>query len=252
MKYLKILSEISNPIRIKILLLLYDEKSTITELKNKIGDISHSEISRHMGRLAKLNFIAKESIPGRKYELTYFGRITVKLYRPLDFIFQNSEYFEDHQIDNIPEELLHGLHNLEAAELITGTGNLMVKVKNFIESAIKELWIMTNDPFPYEITIRHVYLIISPHVLKYGREVNHEITKYEVHTLTEVNVCILLSDMGHGFLFLPNLNSSNPDFNVGFYVSDPDGYNYLKELFYHFWQTSKEFKFDKTKFFRND
>jgi DNA-binding transcriptional ArsR family regulator len=246
MKYSKIFSEISNPVRINILLLLYENKATITELKEKIGDISHSEISRHIGRLAKYNLITKETIPGRNYELTHFGRITVKLYKPLDFIFQNSEYFENHQIDDIPESFLQGINNLNAAELITGAGNLMVKGKSFVESAIKELWIMTNDPFPYEITVKHVYLIIPPHMLKYGREVNHETTNYEVHTLPEVRVCIMLSDTGQGFLFLPNLNSSNPDFNIGFFVSDTEGYNYLNSLFQHFWKSSKEFLFDKT------
>jgi len=252
MKYSNILSGISNPIRIKILLLLYENKSTITDLKNNIGDISHSEISRHIGRLAKLNLITKESIPGRNYELTYFGQIIVKLYKPLDFIFQNSEYFENHQIENIPEAFLQGLYNLKDSELISGTGNLMIKVKSFIELANKEIWIMTNDPFPYDITVKNVYLIIPPHMLKYGREVNHKTTNYEVHTLPEVKVCILLSNIGQGLLFLPSLNSSTPDFNIGFVVSDTQGYDYLRSLFDHFWQVSKEFKFDKTKFFRND
>ncbi len=252
MKYSKIFSEITNPIRINILLLLYDNKSTITELKEEIGDISHSEISRHIGRLAKHELITKETIPGRKYELTHFGKIVVKLLKPLDFIFQNKEYFENHQIDFIPESSIHGLHKLKNAKLITGTGNLMIKGKSFVELANKELWIMTNDPFPYEITVKHVNLIIPPQMLKYGREVNHKTTKYDVHILPEINVCLLLSDIGQGFLFLPNLNSSNPDFNVGFHVSDTEGYNYLKSLFHHFWKISKEFKFDETKFFRND
>lgn len=59
MSYNKILSEISNPIRMNILLLLNEKKSTISELKEKIGEISHSEISRHIGRLAKQNLIIK-------------------------------------------------------------------------------------------------------------------------------------------------------------------------------------------------
>lgn len=249
MKYPNILSEISNPIRINILLYLSDEKCTISELKDKIGDISHSEISRHVGRLANEGLITKESIPGRKYELTNLGKITVKLFKPLDFIFQNSEYFKDHHIDDIPEPLLQGINSLVGAELITGTGNLMVKGKEFVESAIKELWIMTNDPFPYEITIKHVNLIIPPHMLKYGREVDHEKTTYEVRTLPDVRFCILLSDIGQGFLFLPNLNNPGPDFNVGFYITDIDAYNYLKSLFDHFWKVSKEFLFDRKAFF---
>ena len=54
--------------------------------------------------------------------------------------------------------------------------------------------------------------------------------------------------MNQGLLFLPNLDSSNPDFNEGLYVSDPAGCGYLKELFQYFWEKSKEFLFDRTKF----
>jgi DNA-binding transcriptional ArsR family regulator len=243
MKYSKILSEIANPIRTSILLNLYDNNLTVSELKEKIGDISHSEISRHIGRLAEHKLITKESIPGRKYELTHFGAIIVKLLMPIDFILKNSDYFKTHRIDDIPEELLQGLENLGSSEHIIGTGNLMVKGKTFIESAMKDLWIMTNDPFPYEIKVKHANLIIPPHMLKYGFEVDHIRTKYDVKLLPEVHVCIILSDLGQGFIFLPNLTSSAPDFSEGFFIKDSKGYEYLKRMFFHFWEISKEFTF---------
>ncbi len=243
MKYSKILSEIANPIRTSILVNLYENNLTVSEMKEKIGDISHSEISRHIGRLAEYNLITKETFPGRKYELTHFGTIIVKLFMPLDFILKNSEYFKTHRIDDIPEELLQGLEHLRSSEHIIGTGNLMVKVKTFIESAMNDLWIMTNDPFPYEIKVKHVNLIIPPSMLKYGFEVDHERTKYEVKILSEVHICLILSDLGQGFLFLPNLTINAPDFNEGFFIKDSKGYEYLKNLFFHFWENSKEFPF---------
>ena len=248
MSYLEILSEISNPIRIKLLLKLYENKYSVTELKDHMGDISHSEISRHLGRLAKHNLITKEEITGRKYQLTHFGKTVMKLYKPLDFILQNNEYFNNHKIDNIPESFLEGLHNLESSELILGTGNLLMKGKDFIESTINELWIMTNDPFPYEIQAKKVNLIIPPHMLKFGRKANHEKTKYIVHTLPDVNIGLILSDVGQGFLFLPNLNASTPDYNSGFFIIDPNGHTFLKTIFDYFWQNSEQFIFDPKKF----
>ena len=247
MNYSNILAEISNPIRMKILLFLFEKKSTVSKIKDKIGDISHSEISRHIGRLAKQNLITKEEIPGRNYELTNFGKIVVKLLRPLDFVVKNSDYFKNHKIDDISESFLEGIYNLESAELIIGTGNLLIKGKDFIESVLNELWIMTNDPFPYEIQAKKVNLIIPPHMLKFGREVDHEKTKYIVHTIPAVHIGLILSDVGQGFLFLPNLNASTPDYNSGFFIIDPKGYTFLKTIFDYFWQNSEQFLFDPKK-----
>jgi len=247
MSYFEILSEISNPTRIKLLLQLYENKSSVTELKDHIGDISHSEISRHLGRLAKHNLITKEEITGRKYELTHFGKTVMKLYKPLDFILQNNEYFNNHNIDNFPESFLQGLYNLESSKLIIGTGKLLMKGKDFIESTINELWIMTNDPFPYEIKAKTVHLIIPPHMLKYGLEVNHQKTRYIVHTIPEVHIGLILSDVGQGFLFLQNLTASTPDYNSGFFIADPKSHTFLKSVFEYFWQNTEKFNFDPKK-----
>ena len=161
----------------------------------------------------------------------------------IDMIKPLPGYWDEILGTDIPEELLQGLENLDSSEHIIGTGNLMVKGKTFIESAMKELWIMTNDPFPYEITVKHVNLIIPPHMLKYGFEADHIRTKYDVKLLPEVHVCIILSDLGQGFIFLPNLKGSAPDFSKGFFIKDSKGYEYLKTMFFHFWEISKEFTF---------
>lgn len=241
-------TEISNPIRMELLFILFNKKATISELKAKIGDISHSEVSRHIGRLAKQDLITKEAIPGRNYELTNLGKMIVKLIKPLDFILENSEYFKSHRIDDVPEALLQGLQDLSASEIVHGTGNLLIKGKDFMELPNKELWVITNEPFPYEIRAKNVYLIIPPKMLKFGLKVNHETTKYHVHVLSEVHLCMVISDMGQGFIFFPNLENSNPDFNSGFYISDDKGIDYLKSLFTYFWQNSKEFLFDPKSF----
>ncbi|TFG22115.1 MAG: ArsR family transcriptional regulator, partial [Promethearchaeota archaeon] len=118
-------TEISNPIRMELLFILFNKKATISELKAKIGDISHSEVSRHIGRLAKQDLITKEAIPGRNYELTNLGKMIVKLIKPLDFILENSEFFKSHRIDDVPEALLQGLQDLSTSKIVHGTGNLL-------------------------------------------------------------------------------------------------------------------------------
>lgn len=248
MDYPEILKELANPIRMSILLVLNDAPNTIGDLKATIGDISHSEISRHVGRLAKQDLITKEAIPGRNYELTEFGKIVVKFLKPLDFVVKNGGYFTSHLINPLPDIFLNGLSALNSSELIIGTGKLLSKGKDFIESANKELWVITDEPFPYEITAKDVYLIIPPKMLKHGLDVDHEKTRYHVHVLPEVKLCLTISDVGQGFLFFPRADNQRPDFNSGFYILGPPGIDYLRRIFDHFWQSSKEFLFDPNKF----
>ena len=75
--YSDLISELSNPIRIKILLLLNENPATLTNIAEKIGDISKSEVSRHLSRLLEHGFIQKEMPAGRNYEISPFGKVVI-------------------------------------------------------------------------------------------------------------------------------------------------------------------------------
>ena len=59
-EYSDLILELSNPISVKILFMLNEKAATLTYIADKLGDISKSEVSRHLSRLMKHGFIHKK------------------------------------------------------------------------------------------------------------------------------------------------------------------------------------------------
>jgi len=59
-QYSDLISELSNPISFKILFMFNEKAATLTYIAEKFGDISKSEVSRHLSRLMKHGFIHKK------------------------------------------------------------------------------------------------------------------------------------------------------------------------------------------------
>ena len=100
--YSNLIKSLSNPTRIKILLLLEEKNLTLTKLTDSIKSYSKSEISRHLNRLMKDEFIQKEIPLGKNYELTTFGKSVISIFKPLEFILQNETFFKKHSLDDLP------------------------------------------------------------------------------------------------------------------------------------------------------
>ncbi|MFW9880473.1 MAG: ArsR family transcriptional regulator [Candidatus Thorarchaeota archaeon] len=95
-EYSDLISELSNPIRIKILFLLNENPATLTNIAEKIDDISKSEVSRHLNRFMERGFIQKEMPAGCKYKISSFGKVVNLNFSPINFLFQHFEYFKTH------------------------------------------------------------------------------------------------------------------------------------------------------------
>lgn len=237
-----LISEISNPIRIKILFLLYEKNATLTELTKKIGNISNSEISRHLGRLASQNFVKKESIPGRKYEITSFGEIFIRIYKPLNFIFQYSEYFQKHRLNDISEDLIKKIHYLQNSELVKGTGIVMDKMKFLTDSVQNEIWIMIDNPFPFDWQTEKTHFIVPSSILKYESALKGEEGKFNAYLFDNLTISLCITDIGNGILFFPRSNENVPDYSKGFFIKDKKGIEYLRELWNYFLSISELYR----------
>ena len=53
-----------------------------------------------------------------------------------------------------------------------------------------------------------------------------------------MNVCFGILDETTGFIFFPDL-TDKIDFNAGFFVNDPLGIEFLRELWDFYWESSK-------------
>lgn len=236
--YSNLISVFSNSIRVKILLLLDKNEFTLTELTNNIGDTSHPEISRHLGRLVKQSLIIKES--GRKYKLTPFGRSIILIFKPLNFLFKNGNYFKNHMLNSLPDYLLRDINMLNASKIISGTGAIMFKMENLAETANKEIWLMVNDPFPFKWDVEKAHLIMPPSMLKHESEARKMGKKFKVGLLSQIPVSIVLSDLNQGLIFFPKSKELVPDYNEVFFVIDKEGIEYLRKIWDYFWKKSKK------------
>lgn len=239
--YSKLISEISNPHRIRLLFILSEHKAGLTELTKKIGEISHSEVSRHLGRLSKQGLIKKESVSGRKYEITSLGKTIISLFGPLDFIFHHFEYFKNHPLDDIPPLLLREIDALKDAEFTIGTGEVMIKMKEFIESSSKEIWIMCDNPFPFMPKAKKINFIIPPTILKYREKIYNKEIQFRVRILDQIPIAIGFSELGPGHLLLPSIIKSRPDYSIGLYITDPKGLGFLRKLWAYFWNQAEDY-----------
>lgn len=240
--FTSLISEFSNPIRIRLLLILHREKSTLSQITRTLGERSNSEVSRNLSRLAEQGFIQKESVSGRKYELTSFGKTSVSLFAPLQFIFDNGNYFKNHRIDSLPISLQRGIDALSQAEFIQGTGKIMGKMKESVDMPSKELWLKIQNPFPFELKTHTLNLMITPELAVQkdtGKMLREKYPIFNARISFDSSITIAISDMMHGMIFFPSILDNSPDFNYCFYVNDSMGMKYLKEIWDYFWEMSK-------------
>ena len=237
MEYKDLLLVFANSTRIRILLLLGDNPLSSSQITIKIGNISNSEVSRHLKRLIEVKLIERNGIT-RNYSLTSFGKIILQNFIPLDFLFHNADYFISHNISDLPLELTKEIFFLQNAEIIVGTGHFVHKISDFMRQGNK-FSIMSDSPFPGDLSKKKkVDLIIPQSLLKKKKEFNSHLPQtphLRVKYLKKIPICLCFSDLGEGFVIFPSSSDNKPDFGMGFYVTDKPGINYLKRLWNYFW-----------------
>lgn len=145
--YEKISSIFANPNRIRILSLLAEKPYTLTILTEALGNTSNPVVSRQLARLAEYGLVEKESVTGREYVLSSFGSNLVELLDPLEFLFQNQLFFQEHALDILPGFLQRDLVALKNATMITGTGDVIVAIKRHVESTKNSIVALTDSAF---------------------------------------------------------------------------------------------------------
>ncbi|MHA1671309.1 MAG: ArsR family transcriptional regulator [Promethearchaeota archaeon] len=241
-EYSNLISELSNPIRIKILFMLNEKATTLTDIAEKLGNISKSEVSRHLSRLMKYGFIQKKLPSGRKYEISPFGKVVISIFRPINFIFQYSKYFKTHQIDDLPMHLIREIDAIKDCEFVSGTGEVMFKIKEFQKTPAEERWVMIAEAFPFEsVSAKKVNYIFVPEILKREGPTRkkHFKTQYRVRILENITIALALNSLGQGLICFPKTGDDKPDYTEGIIIKDVNGIDFLKKLWEHFWSKGK-------------
>jgi DNA-binding transcriptional ArsR family regulator len=230
-----LLLEFANPIRIEILQQLNFSPLSFTDVSKKL-DISNSEVSRHLNRLIEQKFVEKE-IGSKKLKLTTFGELMVTIFAPLDFIFHHAEYFQEHDLLNLPTSFIRDLDHLSDSQLIKGTGNVMLKLQEITEALKEDVWVMTDQAFPFGKEMMNTRYIVSPEMAKYRPNIKNVNRSTIARVLPQISTALLIADGDVGMLFFPD-NHGNPDFSEGFYVSQEDklGMEFILRIWNYYWE----------------
>ncbi|XEO75780.1 hypothetical protein WKT22_00800 [Candidatus Lokiarchaeum ossiferum] len=239
MGYKDLLNVFANPIRVQILLLLEDCEYSSSEITAKLGNISNSEISRHLKRLIDVELVERDPI-SRKYNLAHYGMLILQNFAPMNFLFRNSKYFTSHRISDLPFNITRDIFQLKNAEIIYGTGYFVHKMTDFLING-KTFSIMSDSPFPGDISKKKVDLIIpqnlQPEKEKYSK-ILPQPSLLCVKFMEKIPISVAFSDLGEGFLSFPSISDQKPDFGTTFYVTDKSGIDYLKKIWNYFWKNA--------------
>lgn len=231
------ISDILHNTRIKILDLLYNEPKTLGDLSKNIN-LSKPEISRHLAKLKEQNLISKCD---NLNEITGLGKIILNIISPLEFIFQNYDFFMNHNINYLPLEFIRNFDALIGSEIIEGTGYILKKMEEISKIPTKEIKIISGQPFPdmRDEIVNNAYFIV-PLVVKSKNikfSFSEKYNNYEIRTIPIVRFPLGIIDNKYGFLFFPDLNG-NVDYNFALFAENSRSVEFLNQIWEHFWITA--------------
>ncbi|WP_457918969.1 ArsR family transcriptional regulator [Candidatus Lokiarchaeum ossiferum] len=229
-----------NPIRIQILQILNEEDQNLSKLATKIGLVSNSEISRHLSRLGEQSLIRKERETGRYYQITAFGKAIMNSLDNFVFLSINSDYFTDHSIADIPLSLQSQISVLQNAEIISGTGNVMHKIKEFMELPIKKLRIIVDSGYPFLNTEAEISVIVPESMNTTENQEDPSLKSFKIGLLPSVPITMALCDLEIGIIAFPRESENNPDVSKCFYIQDPQGIKFLEQIWVFFWDKAQK------------
>ncbi len=235
---------LTNPTKVKILNLLYENPQTL-KILNKNIDISKPELSRHLTTLRDLELVERsESIN----MLTSLGQIIVEILSPLDFIIKHFDFFQNHSFQDIPTFLLRDFDALLDTERIVGLGYVMKKFDETFTFQGENTYAMMDQPIkgPSEDVsiVTKGYYILPNHTK--DENITDEILlkshkEFEIRKLRTVPVGLGKLDDKVGFLFFAD-KQGKIDFSSAFYVSDALGISFLNKLWCYYWDSAEFYK----------
>ena len=234
-KYSSPVSIFSHSARIDIMNMLIENNHSVTELSDEL-QLSSSEISRHLSKLAEHGFVAK-SATTRRYEITPYGRSSLDLFAPLQFIFSKNKYFQSHDFSKLPRYLQLEINHLKNAEFIEGTGLVMLKMQQLVENTQEEFWVMVDQPFPFGKEGLKTKFFVPIDFMKGVADVGDVYRKrgIEARVMDKLPVSMGIGDGKSGILYFPDM-SGRLDYSFAFYSEDKDCVNYFIQIWEYFWQ----------------
>jgi predicted transcriptional regulator len=247
--------ELSNEDRLEILFKLQEDHMKVTTLSREL-EITTQECSRHVARLSEAKLVEKD--PEGFFNLTQYGRASLRLIPSWRFISEHSYYFNAHSLERIPSELVCRIGELRKS---TPTENVMVTfhiVESLVRNAEEYIWLMHDQyilntlPLLRERLEKGVtFRTFEPR----AREPRRSLDPMRPHYIDEDDelffmkvwesgqVSTRFSDDIEAFLYASEkeavvafpLSEGGFDY-LGFYSKDPSMLRFCRDLFDSYWE----------------
>jgi predicted transcriptional regulator len=134
----KTLFELANADRLLILSQLEKEHNTLSGLSRQLG-IVVQEVHRNINRLVEAGLVKKES--GNRYSLTTLGYTTLMQLSSLKFVADNSKYFSEHSLGELPAKFIQRIGALVNSSFLDNPVAVFEYQKDLIDSTQEYLYV---------------------------------------------------------------------------------------------------------------
>lgn len=238
-------------VKAKIIIALKGQQKNLSNLKIDIN-VTSSTILHNMKQLEKKKIVKKEF---QDYSLSQTGEIIVSnitgMINAACMVKKNKEYWLNHEINSIPEDLINKLECLGDIEVLKQKSRFDVFKKSMIKSKSVK-WIYndsTNEKILLETILdvkKSLNLISTEHFLSEVLRIKNEnpgksfknIRLWQYNKDLKLNLIVLDNSI---FLNLPHVNVYND--NRFYLISECEkGVKWGNDLFYHYLNQSEEIK----------
>ena len=148
-KVASVFLEVASEQRLNILKQLAKENLNISKLA-KILDATNPEVHRNIGRLLKNGLITKNS--DGNYQLTSYGKIMLIQIPSINFVSENKDFFNEHELNNIETKFIQRIGALQNKKEIKGFVKVLEKWMKIQENADKFIYnILSEIPYSKDI-----------------------------------------------------------------------------------------------------
>jgi predicted transcriptional regulator len=160
--------ELANADRLLILSQLEKEHNTLSGLSRQLG-IVVQEVHRNINRLVEAGLVKKES--GNRYSLTTLGYTTLMQLSSLKFVADNSKYFSEHSLGELPAKFIQRIGALAISSFLDNPVAVFEYQKELIDSTQEYLYVALPQVPSY--LIEYIQRLLRRHVkLRYVLPLN--------------------------------------------------------------------------------
>ena len=246
--------ELAGNLRLSVLSKVLDKPYRLSQLATEL-EATMQETHRNIVRLMEAGLVLKDS--EGQHLLTPYGKLVVSILPSFTFLFNQREYFGEHDLSDLPRQFIERIGSLEKCEVVHGVLAIVQRWKNlYLESGsyIKE--IMGQVPVDLievlstkiESGVKFSYIFGRDSVIPKGRsEILHRVGWTDLISkglvmrkmLETVRTMVVINEKEACVLF-PNLKGE-PDLNTMFYSHDRDFHSWCNELFEFHWKIASSF-----------